>query len=89
MISPKAQLITQAADEGDLVQRMILADKAKQQGVVVNEAAVLDYLDRLYDVQHDNRPDYAAMLDQLDWRPARHAAVHQSRWRWNSPLSEC
>ncbi len=64
MVSPKAELITQAADEEELVRRMVLADKAKQQGVVVGEAAVLDYLDRLYDIEHDKRPDYAAMLKQ-------------------------
>ena len=63
-ITPKTELITQAPDEEELVRRMVLADKAKQQGVVVSEAAVLDYLDRLCDVQDNNRPDYAAMLNR-------------------------
>ncbi len=62
VISPKAELISPAADEQDLVRRLILAEWAKQQGVIVGEGAVLDYLDRLADVLPDDRPDYAAWL---------------------------
>ncbi len=47
--SPKVALIQPAADERELVVRILLADEAERLGVVVGDQAVLDYLDQLSD----------------------------------------
>lgn len=61
-VRSRVQLITQATGEEELIRRMLLAEEAKKQGVVISQGAVLDYLDGLCNVTEDTRPDYAAML---------------------------
>ena len=61
-ISPKVNLIPPANSEEELVNRMILAQKAKDMGVVIGEDAIIDYLDNLVDASSENRPNYAALL---------------------------
>jgi hypothetical protein len=62
LISPKVQLVSQASSEEELVQRLMLAEKAKELGVVISDAAIQDYLDNLCDVSETNRPDYSVLL---------------------------
>ena len=58
---PKVDQITAANNEEDLVHRLILAQKAKDIGVVIGEDTVLTYLDNLVDASSVNRPDYASL----------------------------
>ena len=62
LISPKVQLVSQASSEEELVQRLMLAEKAKELGVVISDAAIQDYLDNLCDASETNRPNYPALL---------------------------
>jgi len=62
MIFPRAELVQQARNEEDLVNRLILSEKAHELGVVISDAAIEDYLDSLCDVSDANRPDYAALM---------------------------
>lgn len=66
------QMITQSTGEEDLVRRVLLAEEARERGVVVSEGAVIDYLDSLGDVTPDARPDYRRLLKsstngRLNW----------------------
>ncbi|MHB9080613.1 MAG: hypothetical protein ACYC3X_24325 [Pirellulaceae bacterium] len=61
-VVPKVQLISQATSEEELVQRLMLAEKAREAGVVISEGAILDYLDNLCDASATSRPNYATLL---------------------------
>ena len=61
-VVPKVQLISQASSEEELVQRLMLAEKAKEAGVVISDEAIQDYLDNLSDASTTSRPNYAKLL---------------------------
>ena len=60
-VMPRVEMIAQAANEEELVQRMLLAEKAREMGVVISEGAVFDYLDTLCDASPTNRPELRAI----------------------------
>ncbi|MHB0959535.1 MAG: hypothetical protein ACYC0X_28965 [Pirellulaceae bacterium] len=61
-IMPKVQIISPASSEEELVQRLILAEKAKELGVIISEGAIQDYLDNLSDASATSRPNYVKLL---------------------------
>ncbi len=73
MVRRKADLIVPAQSEEELVQRLVLADKARELGVVISEDAIQDYLNNLCDASPTQPLNYAALLREatngrLDWR---------------------
>ncbi len=73
MVMPKVPRVGQAMNDEELVDRLLLADKARALGVVISDTAIEDYLDNLCDASESNRPNYRALLQRatngrLDYR---------------------
>ncbi len=62
---PKANPITPARDEQEIVRRLVLAKKAEQLGIVINDDAVLDFLDLISDQSFKSRDEYLAVLRKV------------------------
>jgi hypothetical protein len=61
-ISPKVPPIQEVRSEEELIEKMLLAKKAEQLGVVVDEQAIMQYLSLLCDAS--NPPSYSRVLQE-------------------------
>lgn len=59
---PKGMGIPRSNAEQDLVRTELLAEKARQLGIVVNDDAVIEYLDQMSDDKIKNRSEYGRIL---------------------------